>query len=64
VVVKVEGKLSAGFISFATEGPPDSIVKENKDRVKAAAGLPNLLIIGPPASGKTMLTRAVSTLIT
>lgn len=36
VLVEVEVDLSPGFVNFAVVGLPDNIVKESKDRVKAA----------------------------
>jgi magnesium chelatase family protein len=36
ILVEVEVDLSSGFPGFATVGLPDNIVKESKDRVKAA----------------------------
>ena len=36
ILVEVEVDLASGFPGFATVGLPDNIVKESKDRVKAA----------------------------
>ena len=36
MLVEVEVDLASGFPGFATVGLPDNIVKESKDRVKAA----------------------------
>ncbi len=36
ILVEVEVDLSSGFPGFSTVGLPDNIVKESKDRVKAA----------------------------
>ena len=36
ILVEVEADISPGFIAFTTVGLPDNIVKESKERVKAA----------------------------
>jgi magnesium chelatase family protein len=36
VLVEVEADISPGFVAFTTVGLPDNIVKESRDRVKAA----------------------------